>query len=90
MAQTEHQSAPVGRVVEIAKLLIEYGADMNLPNRTGWTPLHKASYDGFADVVHLLLDHGADVNAKKQDHWTALHIAIRYSSFEIIKALLEN
>ena len=56
---------------------------MNFPNRTGWTPLHKAAYDGFADVVHLLLDYGADVNAKKQDHWTALHVGIRYSSSDL-------
>lgn len=36
----------------------------------GWTPLHNASYGGYADMVEFLLNHSADVNAKNDvsDH----------------------
>jgi uncharacterized protein len=76
--------------VEIAKLLIEYGADVNSPDRTGWTPLHIALQYGLIDLVHFFLDHGADVNAKKQDHWTALHLATFNYSLHTVKVLLER
>jgi ankyrin repeat protein len=63
---------------------------MNFPNRTCWTPLHKAAYDGFADVVHLLLDHGADVNAKTMGRLTALLFASYYNHVDVVKVLLER
>jgi ankyrin repeat protein len=49
--------ASVGEKVEVAKLPIEHGADVNCPDRTGWTPLHAALRHGHVDAIHTLLSH---------------------------------
>ena len=37
-------------------------ADVNTPDRAGWTPLHFAAQTQSAEMVKLLLDHGAAVD----------------------------
>ncbi|MGE3807467.1 MAG: ankyrin repeat domain-containing protein [Gemmataceae bacterium] len=52
--------------LELAALLLEYGADPNANNDNGWTPLHYACKFDSRDLamVELLLRHGADPNAR--------------------------
>ena len=70
----------IGRV-DIVKLLLAAGADVNAASRKeydllrGMTPLMLAALDGSEDLVQLLLDKGADVNAKAPDGATALALA---------------
>jgi uncharacterized protein len=70
----------IGRV-EIVKLLLAAGADVNATCRKeydlerGWTPLMVAAFFGSEDLVQLLIDKGADVNAKAPDGNTALTLA---------------
>jgi len=47
----------------IAKLLIEYGADVSLAGGTGGTALHWAAENNNIELAKLLLSHGADPNA---------------------------
>ena len=42
--------------------LIAHGADVNLPGRSGITPIAAAAYMGNEPLVRLLLDKGADPN----------------------------
>jgi ankyrin repeat protein len=51
---------PWPKGVEVARVLIEAGADVNKPCEHGRTALHMAAAWGHADVVQLLLEHGAD------------------------------
>lgn len=46
---------------EIVKMLIDAGADVNLPDRNLSTPLHIAVFMGHAEEAEILLDAGADV-----------------------------
>lgn len=48
--------------VEVAKVLLSFGAGVNLPDKSGVTPLHIASENGSSELVHLLLKHTPAVN----------------------------
>lgn len=51
----------------LARLLIERGAEINVAQEGGWTPLHQAAAHGQADLVKILLDRGADPGALSAD-----------------------
>ena len=55
---------------EIAELLVDADADVNLPNRALSTPLHIAVFMGRAKEAALLLRAGADVNARDESKLT--------------------
>jgi tetratricopeptide (TPR) repeat protein len=68
-------AAQDGRL-EIARLLIDRGADINVQSNMGWTALGLAADGGHTDMVDLLITKGADVDAsiaaiKKWAEWTA-------------------
>lgn len=73
----------------LCRLLLEGGADPNVAQAGGWTPLHQASAHGRAAVVELLLSHGAAVDAKSDDNRTAGEMAEAKGHKEI-QALLEQ
>jgi hypothetical protein len=78
--------------VDVAKLLLEHGADVNAKESVyDATPLHVAAATGHADVARLLLEHGADVNAKYGDSdLTPLHVAALYGHADVARLLLER
>jgi ankyrin repeat protein len=50
---------PLGNL-EVIAYLIKSGAELELSNLLGVTPVQEASRYGFEDVVRLLIDRGAD------------------------------
>jgi ankyrin repeat protein len=48
--------------VEVVRLLIRRGADINERDREGASPLDEAAWRGFRDIAALLLESGAEVN----------------------------
>ena len=46
----------------MAELLLSYGADVNIRNKHGSSPLHWAIGHSDLPLTHLLLEHGANVN----------------------------
>ncbi|KAL7279159.1 hypothetical protein ACG7TL_006999 [Trametes sanguinea] len=73
---------------DIARYLIDQGADVNRGDGGGWTPLHIAASGGFDEVVKELLGAGADVNARNEKGLTPLHYAASKSRVEIGKLLI--
>ena len=53
-------SAAVFGKTEIARALIEGGADVNLQNNEGSTALHSAAFMCRLEIVEMLLENGAD------------------------------
>lgn len=50
--------------MEIATVLLQYGAETNILTKQGVTPLHLASQEGHADMAALLISKGAQVNVQ--------------------------
>jgi cytochrome c len=73
---------------EAAKLLIERGADVNMPSALGALPLAPAAGRGKIEFIKLLLDHGANPNSVI-DSETVLHIAVKRGCLDCVKALVE-
>jgi ankyrin repeat protein len=56
-------SAAAAGHTEIVQILIQAGANVNLSDRSGFTPLASAAYAGYSSIVRLLIDAGADTQA---------------------------
>lgn len=50
-----HQSCLSGNL-ELVKLLVQFGADVRLTNRDGWSALHIAAYYGHRDIALYLIN----------------------------------
>ena len=48
---------------KIVELLIQAGANVNLRDKLGFTPIASAAYAGYGEIVQLLIDAGADTQA---------------------------
>ena len=84
-----HLTSRVG-YVDLARLLIEHGADAAAQSKDGTTPLHRASVGGHVGVARLLIEHGADVVAQDEDGTTPLHEATRRGDMDMARLLLEH
>nr|WP_294936640.1 ankyrin repeat domain-containing protein [uncultured Flavobacterium sp.] len=73
---------------EVAKYLIENGADINGSNNYG-TPLMAAVVKGNSEIVKLLLDHNADTSIADQSGNTALIYATQFKKYDIAEMLVK-
>lgn len=76
--------------LDIAKLLLEHGADVNTENAKGFQLLHDAIQNNKPKVVQFLFEHGADINKIDREGNTPLHIAIWKWSSESVNELLNH
>ena len=80
--------------LEMVRVLLDYGVDVNAKSNSGSTPLSYALMFNFENVdpsvVRLLLDHGADPNLQASDGQTPLYRASRHGKVEIVRLLVER
>ena len=74
--------------IEIARLLLQNGAEVNVRNNYGWTPLHFAAFQGHVDILHLLVENGADLEAEDDGGWRALHQSALCGHLAFVKELV--
>jgi ankyrin repeat protein len=81
--------AALNNEVAMARALIERGANVNVVDKQGMTPLLWAASMDFGDpaMIELLLKSGAKADAKNKDGLTALELARKYGHAEVIPAL---
>ena len=61
--------------LDLARVVLDLGVDVNRPDDRGNTALHDAVRTGFASVVELLAAHGADLHATNDRGQTPLTLA---------------
>ena len=72
----------------MVKTLLAKGAEVDVKNKWGETPLHEAAEHGHLDVVKALLAKGAEVDAKNKHGKTPLHLAAKDGNLDVVKELL--
>jgi ankyrin repeat protein len=77
-------SAVARQNIELCKLFISHGANVNAGQTQNITPLHSAAHLGNLELVKLLVDNGADIGSKTDDGKTALDFAVADGHNEVI------
>ena len=78
---TLHTCAEKGHL-DVARDLIEAGADVNAKDNDGFTPLSICAEKGHLEVSRALIEKGADVNAKEDDGVTPLYVCTQEGHLE--------
>jgi len=81
-------SAAAGNYTQIARMLIENNAQINVKQQAGATALHSAAQNGNIDLLILLLEHGADVNIRMEGGKLPADLAREKGFEEIAEALV--
>ena len=70
--------------------MIHKGADPNIANAQGWTPLIYLTHGQmFNEVKDVVVNYKANVNAHERDGWTALMFAAYYGHVDTVKLLMQ-
>ncbi|KAI0878003.1 hypothetical protein GGS24DRAFT_48617 [Hypoxylon argillaceum] len=80
--------------LELARFLLENGADVTAANNRGRTALHLSAESNDEehrdDMVRLLLGHGASPEATSDGGWTPLHNAAQSGHLSVVALLLDT
>jgi serine/threonine-protein phosphatase 6 regulatory ankyrin repeat subunit B len=79
------RSAP--QKMDLVKLLVDNGADVNSTDVLGNTPIFAASYNGDLKMVKYLVSKGATLNLRNTSNETALSYACRYNASDLLNVV---
>lgn len=86
-----HSAVRSRAVACVRVLLIEYGVDVNVLDRTGFAPVHICADQGFADCLDVLLSTDQTlVNLPDSQEYTALHLASESGHVECATLLVRR
>ena len=68
-------AAAAGRHLEVCRILLAVGADVNATQHGGYTPLHEAAQNGDVELAELFLSAGADPSARQDEGLTPAETA---------------
>jgi ankyrin repeat protein len=84
-----HAAVYMGHL-DTARVLLDHGADVNLENQDGKTPLVKAYRRRNLETMGLLLQHGANPDAQYDGHGSISHDAAWRGNAEVMELLLQH
>eukprot|EP01097_Dermamoeba_algensis_P003859 TRINITY_DN2614_c0_g1_i2.p1 TRINITY_DN2614_c0_g1~~TRINITY_DN2614_c0_g1_i2.p1 ORF type:complete len:694 (-),score=137.63 TRINITY_DN2614_c0_g1_i2:185-2266(-) len=87
--QTPLHLAVLYNRLDMVSFLLQRGADPNLPDIGGNTPLMTASQMGFIDIARILVASHSDLHSKSSNKWTAIHLAAENGHSSIVEMLLK-
>lgn len=70
-------------IMNIIRLLLKKGADVNIQDEYLDTPLHLATSTDDSEIVEILLEHGADIFIKNENGLTPYDVAVEENNKEI-------
>lgn len=76
--------------LEALKCLMALGADMEIRDENGRTPLLLASFVGWNEGIELLINGGAYVDTQDHQGASPLNLAVMFQNFEIVKLLCDH
>jgi len=83
-------AASINGQIDVAKLLISFGAEIDLKDKFGRTALIFAVTKGDLNMAKFLLSNSADINVKNKYGQTALMAAIKSGQTKIAKWLVSH
>lgn len=89
----ENQSGmipPLKDCVNLVKLLLDRGADIECAMKHGYRPLHCACAMKHVNIIEILLERGANINASSKNGTTSLHHACSMGDIDVVKTLLRH
>jgi len=75
---------------ELAKFLMQHGADVTIRNANQVIALHSVAYRGADELVALMVSSGADIDAKAVTGATPLHFAVQGGHAQTTELLLSR
>ena len=76
--------------LEVVKILIEHGAEIEAIYKDGYTPLYIASQNGRLDVVEYLISQQANINMSCHHGSSPLYIATQQGQLDVVNLLLQK
>ena len=77
-------------LIDIARMLIEEGVDLNVQGDDRWTALHWAVQNEHEAAIKLLLDSGANIDPKNWEGNTALRLAVMKGHEALVRLFLDR
>ncbi|KAG0629567.1 hypothetical protein M758_1G113200 [Ceratodon purpureus] len=87
--RTSHVAAQYGHTALLYHIVTKWGAEVDPPDHDGRSPLHWASYKGFADSIRLLLFMDACLDRPDKEGCTPLHWAAIRGNLEACTVLVQ-
>ena len=84
-----HRAAALGRI-DVLKVLVDAGADLNAADEKGWTVLHEGAHANQVLAVDFVISFGADVNALAGDGFTPLLLCMSANVSESTAVLIRH
>jgi len=66
-----------GSILDLTRISLEHGVDVNIRTTNEWTLLHSAAFRGWLAIARLLIDRGANADTENDEGETPLNLVSR-------------